>query len=94
MDETGNRNGRGHRDLIDWERLARGQCGELRVSILEVMALDGGRTLSPTDLSRELQVPISNVNYHVRELQKFGILEIVAERPARGATEHFYALVK
>jgi predicted ArsR family transcriptional regulator len=94
MDGTGNGNGCGHRDLIDWERLARGQCGELRVSILEVMALDGGRTLSPTDLTRELQMPIGNVNYHIKELEKFGMLEIVAEQPVRGATEHFYALVK
>jgi hypothetical protein len=93
MDGNGN-NGCGRRDLIDWERLARGQCGFLRVSILEVMALDGGRTLSPTDLKHELQAPISNVNYHVRELQKMGMIDIVAEAPVRGATEHFYALVK
>jgi predicted ArsR family transcriptional regulator len=94
MDGIGNGNGRGRRDLIDWERLARGQCNELRVSILEVMALDGGRTLSPTDLSHELQMSIGNVNYHIRELEKFGMLEVVAEEPVRGATEHFYALVK
>lgn len=66
----------------------------LRVSILEVLALDGGRTLSPTDLKHELQEPISNVNYHVRELQRFGLIDVVAEVPVRGATEHFYALVK
>lgn len=93
MDGNGN-NGCGHRDLIDWERLARGQCRTLRVSILEVMALDGGRTLSPTDLMHELQEPISNVNYHVRELQKMGMLYVVAEQPVRGTVEHFYALVK
>ncbi len=89
-----NGDGCGRSDLINWERLARNQCGELRVAILEVMALDGGRTLSPTDLKHELQAHLSNVNYHIRELEKFGLLEIVAEQPVRGATEHFYALVK
>jgi hypothetical protein len=92
--DTENGNGCGRSDLIDWERLARNQCGELRVAILEVMALDGGRTLSPTDLTYELQADLSNVNYHIRELEKFELLEIVAEQPVRGATEHFYAIVK
>lgn len=93
MDGNGN-NGCGHSDLIDWELLARRQCRPLRVSILEVLALDSGRTLSPTDLTHELQAGISNVNYHVKELEKFGLIEVVAERPVRGTTEHFYALVQ
>jgi hypothetical protein len=89
-----NGNGCGRSDLIDWERLARCQCRELRVAILEVLALDGGRTLSPNELRFELQTHLSNVNYHVRELEKFGMVEMVTEKPVRGATEHFYALAK
>ena len=92
--EKKNGNGCGRSDLIDWERLARNQCGVLRVAILEVMALDGGRTLSPSELTYELQAHLSNVNYHVRELEKFGLLEMVTEQPVRGAWEHFYALAK
>ena len=52
--------------------------------------MDGGRTLSPSDLSYELRVPLSNVNYHVTELLSSGLIELASERQVRGATEHFY----
>jgi predicted transcriptional regulator len=63
------------------------------VSILEVLGLDGGRILSPKDLSLELQAPLSTVNYHVTELRKCGLLEVVDEKQVRGAIEHFYRVV-
>jgi DNA-binding transcriptional ArsR family regulator len=87
-------NGRpGHSAIpVDWERLARATAHPLRVSILEILGLDGGRVLSPSDLSRELQIPLSNTNYHVTELAKSGLIELVRERQVRGATEHFYRL--
>ena len=56
--------------------------------------MDGGRTLSPSDLSYELRTPLSNVNYHVTELHRTGLVELVGERPVRGATEHFYREAK
>lgn len=77
---------------VDWERLARATAHPLRVSILEILGLDGGRVLSPSDLSRELQIPLSNTNYHVTELAKSNLIELVRERQVRGATEHFYRL--
>jgi DNA-binding transcriptional ArsR family regulator len=77
---------------VNWERLARATAHPLRVSILEILGLDGGRVLSPSDLSRELQIPLSNTNYHVTELAKAGLIELVRERQVRGATEHFYRL--
>ena len=77
---------------MNWQLLARANTHPLRISILEVLELDGGRCLSPNDLSSELQVPLSNVNYHVTELFNAGLLELVDERPVRGATEHFYRL--
>ena len=86
-------NGNGHSSLpVNWERLARATAHPLRVSILEILAIDGGRVLSPSDLSRELQIPLSNTNYHVTELAKAGLIELVRERQVRGATEHFYRL--
>jgi DNA-binding transcriptional ArsR family regulator len=88
---TMNANGRGSIP-VDWERLARATAHPLRVSILEILGLDGGRTLSPSDLSRELQIPLSNTNYHVTELAKAGLIELSRERRVRGATEHFYRL--
>lgn len=75
---------------MNWQLLARANTHPLRVSILEVLNLDEGRTLSPKDLSLELQAPLSTVNYHVTELAKAGLMKIVAERQVRGAVEHFY----
>jgi hypothetical protein len=77
-------------EIVDWQRLARANTHSLRVSILEVLSIDGGRTLSPKDLSVELQAPLSTVNYHVTELAKAGLLELRGERQVRGAVEHFY----
>jgi DNA-binding transcriptional ArsR family regulator len=77
---------------VNWERLARATAHPLRVSILEILGIEGARVLSPSDLSRELQIPLSNTNYHVTELHKAGLIELVRERQVRGATEHFYRL--
>jgi len=79
---------------MNWQLLARANTHPLRISILEVLGMDGGRTLSPSDLSYELRTPLSNVNYHVTELLRTGLVELAAERPVRGATEHFYREVK
>src|SRR5215203_2068909 len=88
-----NSHGSGHSSVpVNWERLARATAHPLRVSILEILGIDGGRVLSPSDLSRELQIPLSNTNYHVTELAKAGLIELVRERQVRGATEHFYRL--
>jgi predicted ArsR family transcriptional regulator len=78
---------------MEWQRLARANTHPLRISVLEVLAMDGGRTLSPSDLSCELRVPLSNVNYHVTELVKSGLIELTRQRQVRGATEHFYRTV-
>jgi DNA-binding transcriptional ArsR family regulator len=86
-------NGNGRSSVpVNWERLARATAHPLRVSILEILGIDGGRVLSPSDLSRELQIPLSNTNYHVTELAKSGLIELARERQVRGATEHFYRL--
>ncbi|MBK5219478.1 MAG: helix-turn-helix transcriptional regulator, partial [Thermoleophilia bacterium] len=83
----------GHGSLpVDWEHLARSTAHPLRVSILEILGLDGGRILSPSELSQELQIPLSNTNYHVTELAKSDLIEMVTQRQVRGATEHFYRL--
>ncbi len=78
---------------MNWERLARANTHPLRVSILEVLSIDGGRTLSPKDLSLELQAPLSTVNYHVTELRRSNLVKVVDEQQVRGAIEHFYRVV-
>jgi DNA-binding transcriptional ArsR family regulator len=86
-----NGNGNGHRSLpVDWEHLARATAHPLRISIMEILGMDGGRTLSPSELSQELQIPLSNTNYHVTELAKAGLIELARQHQVRGATEHFY----
>ena len=79
---------------MNWQLLARANTHPLRISILEVLGMDGGRILSPSDLSYELRTPLSNVNYHVTELRRTGLVELAGERPVRGATEHFYREAK
>jgi DNA-binding transcriptional ArsR family regulator len=79
---------------VNWQLLARANTHPLRISILEVIGMDGGRTLSPSDLSYELRTPLSNVNYHVTELFRTGLVELAGERRVRGATEHFYREAK
>jgi len=64
------------------------------VSILEVLSIDKGRTLSPKDLSLELQAPLSTVNYHVTELRRSNLVKVVDERQVRGAIEHFYRVIE
>lgn len=79
---------------MNWERLARANTHPLRVSILEVLSIDEGRTLSPKDLSLELQAPLSTVNYHVTELRRSNLVKVVDERQVRGAIEHFYQVAE
>src|SRR3954451_21749468 len=86
------RPGEGRSIPVNWERLPPATAHPLPVSILEILGIDGGRVLSPSDLSRELQIPLSNTNYHVTELAKADLIELVRERQVRGATEHFYRL--
>jgi predicted ArsR family transcriptional regulator len=86
-------NGNGKASIsVDWEHLARSTAHPLRISVLEILGMDGGRTLSPSELSQELQIPLSNTNYHVTELAKAGLIELVRQRQVRGATEHFYRI--
>lgn len=56
--------------------------------------MEGGRLLSPSDLSYELRMPLSNVNYHVTELAKAELIELDSTQQVRGATEHFYRVVE
>jgi hypothetical protein len=88
-------NGNGNSAIpVDWERLARSTAHPVQVSILEILGREGGQILSPVALSRELNIPLSNTNYHVRQLAKSDLIELAGKRPVRGATEHFYRLAE
>jgi DNA-binding transcriptional ArsR family regulator len=49
-----------------------------------------GPGISPNMLSSELDEPLGNVSYHMKELLKFDCVELVKTEPRRGAVEHFY----
>ncbi len=51
------------------------------------------RTASPSELSKQLDTPLSNVSYHVRVLSELGFVEIVEEQDVRGSVAHFYKAV-
>jgi DNA-binding transcriptional ArsR family regulator len=59
----------------------------VRMQAFDVLAQ---RTASPIEIARELHKDVSNVSYHVRELEKMGAVELIRERKVRGSTEHFY----
>jgi predicted transcriptional regulator len=77
---------------LDWERLARAETHPLRISIFEVLAMDGGRTLAPNELRYELRAPLATINYHVTELRKAALIRLAHEQQVGGTMEHFYCL--
>ncbi|HEX6667117.1 MAG TPA: helix-turn-helix domain-containing protein [Solirubrobacterales bacterium] len=50
----------------------------------------GADPISPRELATELDVPLSNVAYHMRVLASTGAVTLVKTRPVRGSTQHFY----
>jgi DNA-binding transcriptional ArsR family regulator len=47
---------------------------------------------SPNSLYVAAGEPLGNVSYHVRQLEKAGLIELVAVKQRRGALEHYYTL--
>jgi DNA-binding transcriptional ArsR family regulator len=46
--------------------------------------------LSPKDLAGELSAPLSVVSYHVKELLRLDLIELVRTEQRRGAIQHWY----
>lgn len=69
------------------QRLTEALVHPLRVRIL---ALANQRPISPAEFSEELGLPLSNVAYHFRVLNEFGLIELARERSSRGCSEHLY----
>jgi DNA-binding transcriptional ArsR family regulator len=51
-----------------------------------------GPPASPRELAERLGDTLSNVSYHFRVLADAGALQLVATRPVRGSTQHFYGV--
>ena len=52
------------------------------------------RTASPAEIAQEIGKDVGHVGYHVRKLQQLDLIELVDERPVRGAVEHFYRAIE
>lgn len=63
----------------------------VRVKALTILA---EKVASPKEISKEIEVPLSNVSYHVRVLGELGLVEIVEEESVRGSVAHFYKAVE
>src|SRR5258707_12612961 len=51
------------------------------------------RIASPVEIAQEIGKDVGHVGYHVRKLQELNLIELVDERPVRGAVEHFYRAI-
>jgi DNA-binding transcriptional ArsR family regulator len=64
----------------------------LRAACLRIL---NERIASPKELARALgEEDVGNVAYHVRVLLKLKKIQLVDQKPRRGATEHFYRAVE
>jgi predicted transcriptional regulator len=79
-------------DGIGWENVARAETHPVRVSILEILSIDGGRTLSQKEMAYELQNSSSTFDYHVAELYKAQLIRRSHRHELGGVIEHFYCL--
>ncbi len=87
---------------LDYQRIAEAFVHPLKLRILALMAEppppravpDGAPEpgWSPNSLHVAAREPLGNVSYHVRELEKARMIELVATKPRRGALEHYYTL--
>jgi DNA-binding transcriptional ArsR family regulator len=69
------------------EAIAKVFAHPLRVKLLQ-MLVDSPD--SPNALCAKIDEPLATVAYHIRELARYGCIELVDTKQRRGATEHFY----
>jgi DNA-binding transcriptional ArsR family regulator len=72
---------------IDDPRYVKALSHPLRVRILAMLR---ERDASPVELADWLKASLGTVAYHVRTLERFGLIELVKETKVRGAIEHHY----
>ena len=72
---------------IDDPRYVRALAHPLRVRILAILE---ERVASPAQIAPSFEASLGVVSYHVRTLEKLGLIEQVGQRQVRGATQHFY----
>ena len=76
---------------IDDPRYVKAMSHPLRVRILAML---DERTASPVELAGWLGSSLGTVAYHVRTLERMGLVELVHETRVRGAVEHHYRSIE
>jgi DNA-binding transcriptional ArsR family regulator len=71
-------------------KLARVMAHPLRMRALAIL---DERVASPSEMARELDAPLGVMSYHVRQLERAGLIELVSTTPRRGALEHHFRAV-
>jgi DNA-binding transcriptional ArsR family regulator len=69
------------------EILVKALSHPVRVKALTILT---ERIASPKEIAQQIDVSLGNVSYHVRELERMGLIEIMEEENVRGAVAHFY----
>ena len=72
---------------FDDPRYVKALSHPLRVRILAIL---DERTASPVQLAEILDASLGVVSYHVRTLERLGLIRLVRTNPVRGAVEHHY----
>jgi DNA-binding transcriptional ArsR family regulator len=73
-------------DITD-ARLVKAYAHPLRIEILSLL---DNRIASPKQIAAELDTPLPNTAYHVRQLAALGLVELVRRTVRGGAVEHHY----
>ncbi len=70
---------------------ARSLSSELAIRIIRLLS---SKAMYPVELARELKVHEQKVYYHIRNLEKAGIIKVVREEGRHGAVARYYAVEK
>jgi DNA-binding Lrp family transcriptional regulator len=73
-------------DITD-PKVVRAYAHPLRIRILGLL---DNRVASPSEIATELDTPLPNTAYHVRQLAALGFIKLVGRKVRGGAVEHRY----
>jgi DNA-binding transcriptional ArsR family regulator len=75
---------------IDDPRIVKGLAHPLRIHILRVLQ---ERVASPSEIAARSDASLGTISYHVRYLERVGLIELTSTKARRGAVEHYYRAV-
>src|SRR3989338_7173167 len=70
-------------------KYAKAVGSELAQRILQLLAKE---TMYPIDIAKALKVHEQKIYYHIRNLEKAGIIKVAKKETKQGATANYYAL--